>query len=258
MDFATFLGIVSAIALVVGAISYQGNLSFFFNLSAFLIVIGGTLAATLVNYPLKDVFRVLKVVKNAFFSKTDELIDVIPKFVRYGRIARRDGILALERMIHDEEDTFIAEGLRMIVDGVDPITIREIMETEIEYLAERHRVGYEIFESMGSYAPAFGMIGTLIGLILMLRYLDSPEKIGPSMSVALVTTFYGALLANILFLPIAGKLKERSRFEILKKQMILTGILSLQQGDIPKIIEQKLVSFLSTSLRERYLREGNV
>ncbi len=258
MDFATFLGIVSAVALVVGAIAYQGSIGIFFNLSAFLIVIGGTLAATFVNYPLKDIFRVLKVVKNAFLYSREDLIDVIPKFLMYARTARRDGLLALEKYIHEEEDTFVAEGLRMIVDGVDQMTVKEIMETEIEYLSERHRVGYEIFESMGTYAPAFGMIGTLIGLILMLRYLDSPSKIGPSMSVALVTTFYGALLSNILFLPIAGKLKERSRFEVLKKQMILSGILSLQQGDIPRIVEQKLVSFLPTSLRERYLREGNV
>jgi len=136
------------------------------------------------------------------------------------------------------------------------VTIKEVLENEIDYLSERHRIGYELFEAMGSYSPAFGMIGTLIGLILMLKSLDSPSKIGPAMSIALVTTFYGAILANVVFLPIAGKLKERSNYEALKKQMIMNGLLTVQQGDIPRVVEQKLVSFLPTNIRERYLREG--
>jgi chemotaxis protein MotA len=258
LDLTTLLGIVTSFGLVVIAIASQGNLNVFFNWQSILIVLGGTFGAVLVNYQLKDILKVFKVVKKAFFYSADELIDIVPKIVDFSRISRRDGLLALERYIDDEEDTFLAEGLRMIVDGIDPITIREVLENEIDYLSERHRIGYELFEAMGNYAPAFGMIGTLIGLILMLKSLDSPSKIGPAMSIALVTTFYGALLANVVFLPIAGKLKERSNFEILKKQMIMNGLLTVQQGDIPRVVEQKLVSFLPTKIRERYLREGSL
>ncbi len=258
MDLTTLLGIATSFGLVFIAIASQGNLSVFINWNALLIVLGGTFGAVLVNYPLKNVLRVFKVVKNAFFYKSDDLVEIIPKMVNFSRIARRDGLLALERFIEDEDDVFMAEGLRMIVDGIDPMTIKEILENEIDYLSERHRSGYELFEAMGNYAPAFGLLGTLIGLILMLRSLDSPSKIGPAMAIALVTTFYGALFANVIFLPIAGKLKERSNFEILKKVMILNGLISIQQGDIPRIVEQKLVSFLPTEIRERYLREGNI
>ncbi len=258
MDLTTLLGIVTSFGLVVIAIASQGNLNVFFNWQSILIVLGGTFGAVLVNYQLKDILKVFKVVKNAFFYSADELIDIVPRIVEFSRVSRRDGLLALEKYIDDEEDTFLAEGLRMIVDGIDPITIKEVLENEIDYLSERHRIGYELFEAMGNYAPAFGMIGTLIGLILMLKSLDSPSKIGPAMSIALVTTFYGAILANVVFLPIAGKLKERSNFEILKKQMIMNGLLTVQQGDIPRVVEQKLVSFLPTNIRERYLREGSL
>jgi len=258
LDLTTLLGIVTSFGLVVIAIASQGNLNVFFNWQSILIVLGGTFGAVLVNYQLKDILKVFKVVKNAFFYSADELIDIVPRIVEFSRVSRRDGLLALEKYIDDEEDTFLAEGLRMIVDGIDPITIKEVLENEIDYLSERHRIGYELFEAMGNYAPAFGMIGTLIGLILMLKSLDSPSKIGPAMSIALVTTFYGAILANVVFLPIAGKLKERSNFEILKKQMIMNGLLTVQQGDIPRVVEQKLVSFLPTNIRERYLREGSL
>ena len=256
MDLTTFLGILSSFGLVILAIVSQGSITIFFSWESLLIVLGGTFGAVLVNYPVGEVLRVFRVVKKAFFYRGDDLVDLVPKMVEYSRGARKDGLLILERYIGGEEDLFVAEGLRMIVDGVTPETIREVLSNEIDYLGERHRVGYEIFEAMGTYAPAFGMIGTLIGLILMLKSLSDPAKISQAMSLALITTFYGAILSNILFLPIAGKLKERSRFEVLKKQMCLNGLLAIQGGDIPKVVEQKLVSYLPSEIRAKYLKEG--
>ena len=256
MDIATFLGILSAFGLLGVAIISRGNFAVFFDISSLLVVLGGTFGATLINYPMKDIIRVLRVTKNAFFSKEDEYINVVPDMVRYSKLSRRDGLLALDKVIGEIEDQFFFEGMRMVVDGTKPTVINEILRNEIDFLAARHRVGISIFRAMGQYAPAFGMIGTLIGLIFMLESLDDVGKIASAMALALVTTFYGAILANILFLPIAGKLRERSTAEILKKEMILAGVLSIQSGEVPGMVEQRMVSFLSTEYRKIYSEEN--
>lgn len=257
MDIATFLGIISAFGLLGIAIVSRGDFTIFFNLSSLLIVLGGTFGATLINYPMRDIIRVLRVVKNAFFHKEIDYIGLIPEMVRYSRLARRDGILALDKVIHEIDDQFYYEGLRMVVDGIKPEVLEKTLRNEIEFLAARHRVGISIFRTMGQFAPAFGMIGTLIGLIFMLQSLDDTSKIASSMALALVTTFYGAILANILFLPIAGKLKERSTAEILKKEMILAGVMAIQSGDIPGMVEQRMISFLPTEYRRSYMEKKN-
>lgn len=256
MDIATFLGILSAFGLLGVAIISRGNFAVFFDISSLLVVLGGTFGATLINYPMKDIIRVLRVTKNAFFSKEDEYINVVPDMVRYSKLSRRDGLLALDKVIGEIEDQFFFEGMRMVVDGTKPTVINEILRNEIDFLAARHRVGISIFRAMGQYAPAFGMIGTLIGLIFMLESLDDVSRIASAMALALVTTFYGAILANILFLPIAGKLRERSTAEILKKEMILAGVLSIQSGEVPGMVEQRMVSFLSTEYRKIYSEEN--
>lgn len=256
MDIATFLGILSAFGLLGVAIISRGDFSIFFNLNAMLVVLGGTFGATLINYPMKDIIRVLRVLKNAFFNIEAEYINLIPDMVKYSKISRRDGILALDKVIGEIDDQFFYEGMRMVVDGTKPNVIKEIMRNEIDFLAARHRVGISIFKAMGQYSPAFGMIGTLIGLIFMLQGLDDVTKIASSMALALVTTFYGAILANILFLPLAGKLKERSTAEILKKEMILAGVLSIQAGEVPGMVEQRMVSFLPTEYRRIYMQES--
>ncbi len=256
MDIATFLGILSAFGLLGVAIISRGNFAVFFDLPALLVVLGGTFGATLINYPMKDIIGVLRVTKKAFFSKDQEYINIIPDMVRYSKLSRRDGVLALDKIIGEIDDQFFFEGMRMVVDGTKPNIINEILRNEIDFLAARHRVGISIFRAMGQYAPAFGMIGTLIGLIFMLQSLDDVSKIASAMALALVTTFYGAILANILFLPIAGKLKERSTAEILKKEMILSGVLSIQSGEVPGMVEQRMVSFLSTEYRKIYSEEN--
>ncbi|MGD2092832.1 MAG: motility protein A [Candidatus Aminicenantes bacterium] len=255
MDIATFLGIISAFGLLGIAIVSRGDFTIFLNLSSLLIVLGGTFGATLINYPMKDIIRVLRVVKNAFFHKEIDYIGLIPEMVRYSRLARRDGILALDKVIREIDDQFYYEGLRMVVDGIKPEVLEQTLRNEIDFLAARHRVGISIFRTMGQFAPAFGMIGTLIGLIFMLQSLDDTSKIASSMALALVTTFYGAILANILFLPIAGKLKERSTAEILKKEMILAGVMTIQSGDIPGMVEQRMISFLPTDYRRSYMEQ---
>lgn len=255
MDIASFLGILCAFGLLGVAIVSRGDFSIFLNLNSLLVVLGGTFGATLINYPMKDIIGVLRVVKNAFFNVETDYVNLIPHMVRYSKISRRDGILALDRVIGEVDDQFFLEGLRMVVDGTKPDVIKEVLRNEIDFLAARHRVGISIFRAMGQYSPAFGMIGTLIGLIFMLQSLDDVAQIAASMALALVTTFYGAILANILFLPIAGKLKERSTSEILKKEMILAGVLAIQANEVPGMVEQRMVSFLPTEYRRIYMLE---
>ncbi len=220
-----------------------------------MIVLGGTFGAALINYPMKDIIRVLRVVKNAFFHKETDYLSIIPDIVRYAKLARRNGLLALDKAIDEIDDHFYYEGLRLVVDGTKPAVLKEVLRNEIDFMAARHMVGISIFRAMGQYAPAFGMIGTLIGLIFMLQGLDDATQIASAMALALITTFYGAILSNILFLPLAGKLKERSKAEILKKEMILAGILAIQAGEVPGLVEQRMVSFLPTEYRKLYMEE---
>ncbi len=256
MDISTILGIFSAFGLLAVAIFSQGNAGVFLSFNSLLIVLGGTFGATLINYPLRDIIRVLKVTKNAFFVKDEDYFQLIPEMVKYSRRARKEGMLVLDNVLKDIDDPFYYEGLRMIVDGMPKDTVEQILRNEIDFMVSRHRVGISIFKAMGTYAPAFGMIGTLIGLIFMLGSMNDPSQIASSMAIALVTTFYGAVLSNIIFLPIAGKLKERSQNEIVKKEMILTGIISIQSGDIPRMVEQRMVSFLPAEYRKIYIERN--
>jgi len=168
--------------------------------------------------------------------------------VKYAEIARREGLLALaEQRIRDP---FMQKAIQLVVDGTKPALIDSILQTEISFLRARHRTGQQLFKGMGTYAPAFGMIGTLIGLINMLRTMEDPSSIGPAMALAILTTLYGALLANLIFLPIADKLAARSDEEILLMEVVIEGVRSLQAGDPPTIVEEKLHAFLSPKLRE--------
>lgn len=247
MDIATILGIVSAFGLVWLAIFMGGGVTLFINLPSLMIVVGGTLGATMINYPLKDVLGVFKVVKKALFARTLVIGDLIAQFVKFSNKSRKEGILALEGEVKGEKDEFLKKGIQLAIDGVEPQEIRLILETEVDFIQSRHQLGAEIFITMGSFAPALGMIGTLIGLVQMLQSMEDPSKIGPAMAVALLTTFYGSIMANIICLPIAGKLKTRSREEVLSKEMTLQGIISLSNGDNPRILEQKLKAFIPTN-----------
>jgi chemotaxis protein MotA len=237
------------VGLLFWAIFMGGSPQAFISVSSFMITIGGTMAATLINYPLHQMLGVMRVVKKAFVNHGPEPAEVITTLVRFAEKARREGLLALEEDGTNLGDPFLRKGIQLVVDGTDATLVRSILETELSFLEDRHRLGAGMFETMGALAPAFGMIGTLIGLIQMLRNLDKPEHIGPGMAVALVTTFYGALMSNLFFLPVAGKLRVRSADEVLLKEVMVEGILSIQAGDNPRIVEEKLKAFLAPKLR---------
>lgn len=251
MDIGTVIGIVAAIGLVIWGILLGGSLNQFVDAPSVAIVLGGTVAALLVSFPMPKVLGVASVLRKAFFTTAQEPGDVIAKMVRYAERARREGMLALEEESEEEPDLFLRKGLRLAVDGTDPQLLEKILETDIGQIESRHKAGKSILETGGTFAPAFGMIGTLIGLINMLAALEDPSSIGAGMATALITTFYGALVANAVFLPLASKLEARSAEEILVKEMIIDGIMAIQSGDSPRIVEEKLKSFLSPVQRQR-------
>jgi chemotaxis protein MotA len=250
MDLGTLLGIVSGFGLVIIAMSLGGGLGTFINAPSIMIVCGGTMGAVLINYPISDVLGVIKVAKNAFFSQEVKTEKIMEMLIEMSKVSRREGILGLEKTLKDIKDPFFVKGMTLMIDGIEPAKLSELLDTEVEYIEERHRSGAEIFMTMGNFAPAMGMIGTLIGLVKMLMQMDDPSSIGPSMAVALITTFYGVILANLVFLPISGKLKTRSAQELATKQLIMSGILSVQSGDNPRLLEQKLHSFVSPKERK--------
>jgi chemotaxis protein MotA len=249
MDIATVVGIVAAFSLVVISIMMGGSLTLFIDIPSVMIVFGGTLGATMIHYPLADVLSVVKIVKNVFFTKVWSTQEVVDRFVEFANKSRREGILALESEVPNLNDPFLVKGLQLTIDGMEPDAIRDILETEISYLEERHKSGAEILTTMATFFPAMGMIGTLIGLVQMLSTMNDPSTIGPAMAVALITTFYGAVAANLVCLPMAGKLKKRSQEETLVKEMIISGIVSVANGENPRVIEQKLHSFVAPSAR---------
>ncbi len=249
MDLATLIGIVLAFSLVLISIIMGSGLGLFINIPSLMIVVGGTLGATMVRHPLGEVIGMIKVVKNVFFAKTWSPEEVVDKFLDFADKSRKEGILALESELPNLDDSFLIKGLQLAIDGAEPDAIREILETEIDYLQERHQAGAEILDTMGTFFPAMGMIGTLIGLVQMLQTMEDPSTIGPAMAVALLTTFYGAVGANLVCLPMAGKLRTRSKEETLIKEMIIAGVIGLANGENPRLLEQKLHAFLPPSKR---------
>lgn len=251
MDIATIIGFVSGTLLVVVTILLGGNVAIFINVPSLILVVGGTIAATLINFPLSDVLTVFNRIKNTFKSEGSGAEQLIEKLIEFATVARREGILALEGHAGQVEDAFLQKSIQLAIDGTAPELIKDILTTEIAFMEDRHTMGQSIVNTMGAFAPAFGMIGTLIGLVQMLATLDDPSAIGGGMAVALLTTLYGAILANLVFLPLFGKLKVRTANELLQKEIIIEGILSIQSGDNPRVVEQKLKAFVSPAQRDR-------
>ncbi|MDI6815657.1 MAG: MotA/TolQ/ExbB proton channel family protein [Actinomycetota bacterium] len=250
MDVTTIIGIIIGLVLVTAAIMVGGDTSVFFNAPSLMITFGGTIAATLIHFKISHIMGVSKVVKNAFSDPKLNSAELIATMVRIAERARKEGLLALEEDVNEIGDSFLERGMQLVIDGADPELVQEVMETEIIYVAERHALGKSIIEAMASYAPSFGMLGTLIGLVKMLHQLNDPSKIGPGMAIALLTTLYGALFAYLFLTPMAGKLGVRSAEEVLRKELIVEGILAVQAGHNPRMIEEKLKSFLSPEGRE--------
>jgi len=249
MDIATIIGILLGFMVIIGAIVAGGGWHMFIHLPSMAITIGGMLCATLIHFSLSQFLGIFSVVKKTIVAKVPSGSELIQRMVNYAAINRRDGALALEQEIPKLDNPFFIKGMQMLVDGTDYEEVRELMSMEIQHLQGRHATGKKILEFMGAAAPAFGMIGTLIGLVQMLRSLESPEQIGSGMAVALLTTFYGALSANLIFIPLAGKLGIYSKAETTAMEMITEGVCAISKGDNPTSVREKMQAFVSQSRR---------
>jgi chemotaxis protein MotA len=250
VDIATIIGVLLGFMVITTAIVAGGGWQIFIHVPSMAITIGGMLCATLIHFSLPQFVGIFSVVKKTIIAKVPSQSELIQRMVNFAAINRRDGALALEQEIPNLDNSFFIKGLQMLVDGRDAEQIRDFMSIEIQYLQDRHSTGKKILEFMGAAAPAFGMIGTLIGLVQMLRNLDSPDAIGGGMAVALLTTFYGALSANLIFIPLAGKLGIYSKAETTAIEMIVEGICAIAQGDNPTIVREKMQAFISQGRRE--------
>jgi len=250
LDIATIVGIVVGLGLIIFTIITGEGAKMFIHLPSIMIVFGGSLAATLISFTLKEVLGVVNVIRKAFFADSFEGGTLIDLIVSLSKKARKEGLLAIDKEVNEIPDAFLRSGMEMVVDGTEPELIRSVMETELSYTMDRHKKGAMIMNSFGTYAPAFGMIGTLMGLVQMLSNLEDPSKIGGGMAIALITTFYGSVLANLVYLPIAGKLQANSSTEIVIKEMIIEGVLAIQFGEHPNTIHRKLSNFLAPKERK--------
>jgi Flagellar motor component len=250
-DLMTLIGFIAGIFVVLWGIGFA-SLKLFYDVPSIIITIFGSLCAIMINYPLSDVKRFPAVIAQSFKDLKMSSFETIELFTSLSKKARREGLLSLEDEIANLGDDYLKKGLQMVIDGIEPETIREILELEIGEMERRHTTGVNMLKSWAAYAPAFGMIGTLIGLILMLANLSDSSQIASGMAVALITTFYGALMANLILTPMGAKLALRSEKEAAAREMMLEGILAIQSGVNPRIVEEKLLCYLSPQERKKY------
>jgi chemotaxis protein MotA len=251
MDVATLIGVMGGFGLIGWAIMSKASILIFVDVGSIIIVIGGSIAAALTSFPLRNAMKIVSVIKKTILAKPGDPVKLITDLVGYAEIARRDGILSLENVTSELSDEFLKTGIQMAVDGTDPELIEQIMESEMESVEARHDKGKALMDNLKTYAPAFGMIGTLVGLVLMLQNMNDPAALGPGMAVALLTTLYGAVVANVVFGPLGEKLATRSAEEMFMKMIVVKGVMSIQSGDNPRIVEQKLKTFLPVSMRNQ-------
>ncbi|HUZ17944.1 MAG TPA: motility protein A [Spirochaetia bacterium] len=257
MDLGTLLGLALGVAMILmGILTGGASLLIYWNIPSVFITIGGSFAALMVSNPLNRVLGVFKYVSLVTRVPNFEEERVIANLVTFSEKARREGLLALEDDLEEVEEDFMRKGIQLVVDGTDPEIIKSILYTELNQLQERHQDGIMIFDQWGKLAPAFGMLGTLIGLIAMLANLNDQNAIGQGMSTALITTLYGAILANLVFIPLKSKLEVRDKYETLVREIMIEGILSIQSGDNPRILEEKLLSFLPPARRDAVRQES--
>jgi len=250
MDISSLVGLLLACGLICGSIM-MGNapVTAFIDIPSGLVVIGGAMAATMMCFPLKNILGTPKVMMKVFLNKPTKAGELIESIVSLAETARRDGLLALEGRVEEVDNPFIKLGIQMAVDGSQPEVIEAIMRTEMESINSRHKDGKAILDQLGRFAPAYGMIGTLMGLIMMLSDMSDPSGIGAGMAVALITTLYGAIVSNVMFMPWAEKLSILNKQEIGSLEIICRGILAIQSGENPRVIQQKLETFLSPKER---------
>lgn len=252
MDKATVGGLAMGVALLLLSIVIAPGSSFasFIDYPSAAVVIGGAIAASCIAFPMRTILLAPKVMKKVFMPNQQEIGPIIAQLIEFAELARRDGILALENKTSEISDPFILLGIQMAVDGTEAELMEGILRSEMEAISQRHKTGKSIMDTIGRYAPAFGMIGTLMGLIIMLGNMDDPEAIGPGMAVALITTLYGAIVSNLFFLPFADKLAFYSKRELEVREVIVRGLLAIQEGDNPRVLEQKLKTMLPANERD--------
>ena len=247
MDFASFIGIISGLCLIISAIVMGGGIDSFVNIPGLMIVLGGTVAATLTTFQMKDVISSIRAAIFVFSEQKKDSNDMVAIMVELCALTRRQGLKSLSKLETDSD--FLKKAANLIADGTKEELMRDTLNIEIESLKQRHFIVQDVFRKMAVYSPSFGMMGTLIGLIQMLSELSNPETVGPAMAVALLTTFYGMLMATLLFNPIAGKLKQRTLVEVINLEIIFEGAISILQDNNPILVYEKLSSYVPNSLR---------
>lgn len=249
MDLGTVIGIVLIMALLLGAMAMGVGVGAYIDIPSVLIVVGGSIGALMVSFKPSQMKSFTKIFMKAIKPGEEDVAELIKKLVEFATKARKDGILALEGEVNSEENEFLKKGLSMAIDGSEPDTIRELLEIEMEQTHTRHKINGSIFSQWAGLAGAMGMVGTLIGLVAMLLNMADPSAIGPSMAVALLTTMYGAIIGNVFGTPIYNILNVRNDEETKVKEMILSGIMSIQSGDAPRVLEAKLLSYMAPNDR---------
>lgn len=250
MDITTIVGlIIGFAALIVAFLLEGGGISALYSETALLIVLGGTIGATVCSFPLDELKKVPALFRIAFQEHVHNFMDLIDEIVRLADQARREGLLSLEQNLAEINDPFIKLGLQLVIDGIEGTLLRDLLETEVYCMEERHKNGYAIFDTAGGFAPTMGIIGTVMGLVNVLSNMDDPGSLGPAIAVAFLATLYGIGTANLLWIPIGTKLKNRSKMERLYRELALEGILALQAGENPGFIRQKLRVFLDQKTR---------
>lgn len=239
------IGFTAGMIIIVWSIVMNGSILNFIDMPSVLITLLGSFCALMISFPMKTLINIPSILKILLLNPKDNREELVSLFSDLAKKARKDGLLALEDDINTIEDDFLVSGLQMVIDGVEPDVIREILELKLDTTERRHRTGQEVFAKWGELAPAFGMLGTLIGLIIMLAKLDDPSAIGAGMATALITTFYGSLLANLVLIPIASNLSVQTDEELFIGELIIEGILEIQAGSNPRILEEKLMTYLS-------------
>jgi len=248
MDLATLIGIISGIGLVIGSILMNSGLDLFWSAPSAAIVIGGTGAAIMIAFPLQEVLRVIALATRVFAMKKSDNYQLIEMMVSICNVARKGGVLAIESKLKEVDNEFLKKGLELTVDGKDEATVNALLKREIKQILKSHKDGWEIFNQAGAFAPAFGMIGTLIGLIQMLSDLADVGSVGPKMAIALITTFYGAVMANLFFIPMTVKLKRRSASDTLEMNLVLEGIGYIRKGVNPRFMQEILENYIDSAV----------
>jgi len=258
VDISTLIGVVLGLLAVIVGLASGGDLSAYLGIDSavsMVIVLGGAMGAVMVANPKEKSFAFVKIMMSTLKVPQLNYIDTVKTLVSFSEKARREGLLSLEEDGSQLKDEFMKKGVQLIVDGTDPDLLKGMMEIEIDLLESDLSVQANLLGAAGAYAPAFGMIGTVLGLIAMLGALNNPDALGPAMAKALITTLYGAVMANGFFLPMSDKLNQRKSIYVLHKQMILEGVLSIQAGDNPRLLEEKLKTFLPPSDKTAYEKQ---